>query len=116
MSVETPLKAYLAYRPEPLTLKKGVWVRDDNAPDLPERPPQFTPMTGTYADVAKRAVALNQAQMQAGFQHYLFWSETEENPDKPKPRCVFCGHGTFDLATKKCNGCDRISDVKEWFV
>jgi hypothetical protein len=78
----------LRYRKEPLKMLRGVWVTDPVMADLlPDRPPQFDPMVGTYRDVARRAVYLNEAQTRSGFRHYLFFPE----PHGGTPcRCDFC--------------------------
>lgn len=112
-------RAYLAYRPEGRIRNMfGQYVPDQNIEegDLPERPEDFQPMVGTYRDVSERAVFLNEVQMRSGFLYYLFWAEMEESPDRPKPRCVFCGHPARNEETGQCQGCDRISADEEWYV
>lgn len=42
---------------------------------LPATPKGFVPTKGTYYDVSKKAVALNEAQLRSGFLDYLYAPE-----------------------------------------
>lgn len=88
MTAMTENRFELRYRKEPLRMVRGQWVPDAEAADqLPDRPPQFEPMVGTYRDVSRRAVYLNEAQTRSGFRHYLFFPEAHGGTPC---QCDFC--------------------------
>jgi hypothetical protein len=74
----TPLKFELRHRTEAYSYNKvtGVYTRDRDADaGLPEVPPGFTPMYGTWEEVAAEADRLNAVQTRASYLHHFFFPE-----------------------------------------
>ena len=71
-----PLAFELRYRRECYRRDRGKMVRlSDRDQTLAEKPFWFKPTYGSYAEIAKKAVKANEAQINAGFIDYLFWPE-----------------------------------------